>query len=170
VTGHAFTLLGVHSFLDDDYDWVRLVKLRNPWAHKEWSGDWSDSSDKWTDELREKLGVKEEDDGIFFMPYEDYLECYRATNICCSPNPKKYSHSAEMHPFVSGPDPKNIQFYKFTVQSDYELDNEALGLQVFQQGNVLGQGKAVKDPLTQCYIYVACFDSKHKLLFNNCLN
>jgi len=32
---------------------VRLVKLRNPHGSTEWEGDWCDSSDKWTQSLRE---------------------------------------------------------------------------------------------------------------------
>ena len=43
---------------------LRLVKLRNPWGEKEFNGDWSDKSSKWTDELKKKVdfeGVK--DDG-----------------------------------------------------------------------------------------------------------
>lgn len=26
---------------------VNLCQLRNPWGHGEWTGDWSDKSDKW---------------------------------------------------------------------------------------------------------------------------
>lgn len=28
-----------------------------PWGRKEWTGDWSDKSNKWTDELRKKLDI-----------------------------------------------------------------------------------------------------------------
>ncbi len=45
-------------------------------------GDWSDKSDKWTDELREKLGFVDADDGIFFISYKDYMSYYRSTTIC----------------------------------------------------------------------------------------
>ncbi len=30
---------------------VRLVKLRNPWGHKEWEGRFGDSSHDWTPAL-----------------------------------------------------------------------------------------------------------------------
>jgi calpain-15 len=56
--------------------------LRNPWGHKEWQGDWSDNSAKWTPELREKLSVTDEDDGTFYMCYNDYINFYRSTTIC----------------------------------------------------------------------------------------
>jgi calpain-15 len=45
---HAYSLLSVHQ-LDGD---IRLLKIRNPWGSNEWTGDWSDSSDKWTPELK----------------------------------------------------------------------------------------------------------------------
>jgi calpain-15 len=56
--------------------------LRNPWGHKEWLGDWSDNSDKWTEPLKKQLSVIVEDDGTFFISYTDYLNYYRATTIC----------------------------------------------------------------------------------------
>jgi hypothetical protein len=61
---------------------LQLLKLRNPWGHQEWSGDWSDGSPLWTDALRTKLGHKTQDDGVFFISYQDYLSYYRSTTIC----------------------------------------------------------------------------------------
>jgi len=50
------------------------MEIRNPWAEFEWLGDYSDYSDLWTDELKEAYGFTEvRDDGVFFMPYDDYF-------------------------------------------------------------------------------------------------
>jgi len=35
---------------------IRLVRIRNPWGTKEWKGEWSHNSDKWTRSLRKRLG------------------------------------------------------------------------------------------------------------------
>ena len=79
---------------------VRLVKLRNPWGFREWSGPWSDGSPEWTEEVATLVGYEgKADDGIFFMPLEDFMERFRDTNICCNPNPRKYIHSVEEVPF-----------------------------------------------------------------------
>jgi len=34
---------------------TRLIELRNPWGNGEWTGDWSDRSPLWTDELKRVL-------------------------------------------------------------------------------------------------------------------
>lgn len=47
----------------------KLVKMRNPWGRGEWQGDWSDSSYKWTDSVKEMLNYSNQDDGIFFMTF-----------------------------------------------------------------------------------------------------
>lgn len=77
VQGHAYALLSAHT-IDDG---TRLVKLRNPWGCGEWTGDWCDSSDCWTDELKEQLGWSEKDDGIFFMTYDDYRSHFDVTDF-----------------------------------------------------------------------------------------
>jgi len=61
---------------------LRLVKCRNPWALKEWGGDWSDRSDKWTDELKTLLKFEQRNDGVFFISYNDYLQFFVETVIC----------------------------------------------------------------------------------------
>lgn len=48
VGGHAYTLIAVKKTSKGDL----LVKLRNPWGHMEWTGDWSDNSSKWTEALK----------------------------------------------------------------------------------------------------------------------
>ena len=67
VPEHAYTMIGC-VVLDDG---TRLCKIRNPWGNFEWKGDWSDSSDLWTNELKKKCKFTEADDGTFFMCWED---------------------------------------------------------------------------------------------------
>lgn len=47
ISNHAYSIISAMEVMTDE-GVVRLLKLRNPWGHKEWSGDWSDTSDKWT--------------------------------------------------------------------------------------------------------------------------
>ena len=53
-----------------------MIKLRNPWGGSEWNGDWSDNSHLWTQDLRNRVGLKREEDGIFFMAEKDYLKWF----------------------------------------------------------------------------------------------
>lgn len=56
---------------------MNLVKLRNPWGSGEWTGDWSDSSDCWTDELRRQVDFDgDKDDGIFWMDFRDFQSLF----------------------------------------------------------------------------------------------
>lgn len=47
VQGHAYSLIGAY-----EGNGVQLVQVRNPWGQHEWTGDWSDNSPLWTEELR----------------------------------------------------------------------------------------------------------------------
>ena len=68
ISGHAYSLIDLYEFQHKG-ERLQLCKLRNPWGHKEWTGDWSDESDLWTPELKEKLEVTVADDGIFYMSW-----------------------------------------------------------------------------------------------------
>ena len=81
ISQHAYAIMNIYE-VDYEGKKLRLVKLRNPWGEKEFNGDWSDRSPKWTDELKKKVdfeGVK--DDGIFYMSYDDFIEYYSLLEI-----------------------------------------------------------------------------------------
>ena len=67
VNGHAYSILGAIAF-DDDGD--RVVRIRNTWGRTEWTGAYSDASEKWTDAKKRQARWAQVDDGIFFMPIE----------------------------------------------------------------------------------------------------
>jgi len=48
IANHCYYILSIHQ-VDAN---VRLLKIRNPWGRAEWTGDWSDASNKWTEALR----------------------------------------------------------------------------------------------------------------------
>jgi calpain-15 len=84
ISEHAYSVISAMEVNTPEgpEDKERLLKLRNPWGHKEWQGRWSDNSDTWTDELKKKVGCEEKNDGVFFMCVEDYLSYFRTTVIC----------------------------------------------------------------------------------------
>ena len=81
-TGHAYSLIGVYEVELSNGKKKKLVKIRNPHGNTEWKGDWSDHSQTWTDDLRYQVDHKIEDDGTFFMAFEDYYAIYTQTTIC----------------------------------------------------------------------------------------
>ena len=54
-----------------DVDGQKLCQIRNPWGNFEWKGAWSDNSDLWTDDIKERIGWEDKDDGTFWMGWED---------------------------------------------------------------------------------------------------
>ena len=75
-------MIAVYEIEDSNGQPVKLLKLRNPWGHQEWTGNWSDQSPQWTPALRLKLGMQESDDGVFFISFTDYVNYYRSTVVC----------------------------------------------------------------------------------------
>ena len=59
------------------------MQIRNPWARGEWTGDWSDNSDKWTTRIRNIVNWHEtKDDGIFWMDLNDYVNEFDSIYVC----------------------------------------------------------------------------------------
>lgn len=101
---HAYTLLSVHALIPEGNNFRlaqnherfssehRLVKLRNPWGRFEWNGDWSDDDPRWTAQLIKDLEkTSNPEDGIFFMPWEDFLHNFSDLQICYYYDDYKYN-------------------------------------------------------------------------------
>ncbi|XP_017029994.1 calpain-D isoform X2 [Drosophila kikkawai] len=74
---HAYSVLDVK-----DIQGHRLLKLRNPWGHYSWRGDWSDDSSLWTDDLRDALMPHGASEGVFWISFEDVLNYFDCIDIC----------------------------------------------------------------------------------------
>ena len=55
--------------------------LRNPWGNFEWKGNWGDSSNLWTPELKKKVDFKDVDDGSFWMCFEDFSKYFSRVGV-----------------------------------------------------------------------------------------
>ncbi|RDW78046.1 hypothetical protein BP5796_05898 [Coleophoma crateriformis] len=69
--GHAYSLLQTV-----EYAGQRLCMVKNPWGETEWNGPWSDGAKQWTPEALTTLNHKFGNEGIFWMPFEDFLRRY----------------------------------------------------------------------------------------------
>jgi hypothetical protein len=94
ISGHAYTLVGAYKLPNGD----EVVKLRNPWGSGEWTGDYSDSSSKWTPSLKRQLGWSNKDDGIFFMPVRDFMNEFETAAICHYRDNYKLSSLFDINP------------------------------------------------------------------------
>ena len=56
VDAHAYSLIGAKLVTLDNGKTERLIQIRNPWGKKEWQGDWSDKSPKWTATTKQACG------------------------------------------------------------------------------------------------------------------
>ena len=76
--GYAYSII-----LVKDIDGHKLLNIRNPWGHFEWLGEWSDQSKSWTEDIKKQLKPSlEENDGTFWMNFDDFIKNFRCLNVC----------------------------------------------------------------------------------------
>ena len=81
VSGHAYSLLSFHQITTSQGKTVYLFKVRNPWSHFEWKGDWSDKSKLWDDNTKKQVNFLDKDDGTFFISDKDFFNYFIYVDI-----------------------------------------------------------------------------------------
>ena len=81
INSHAYTLIGAYEIHSQDKK-VKLVKLRNTWGFGEWNGDWGKKSPLWTNEEIKQVDFNNNNDGTFYMSFDDYCKFFIVTDIC----------------------------------------------------------------------------------------
>lgn len=113
VKGHAYgitavkrvALEGTGIFNMFNKEKLAMIRLRNPWGGTEWKGSFSDGSDEWNKidkASRDKIGLTFEDDGEFWMTFEDYCRYFTNMSICRVLNKSFFSlqkswYESELH-------------------------------------------------------------------------
>ena len=89
ISGHTFTVTNLLEGVIKN-KLTRLIRLRNPWGYKEWTGDWSDHSSLWTEEAKKALNINLiiEDDGEFYMNIENFFIYFLVVDVCRITNPQ----------------------------------------------------------------------------------
>uniref|UniRef100_A0A667Y5S8 Calpain 5 n=1 Tax=Myripristis murdjan TaxID=586833 RepID=A0A667Y5S8_9TELE len=92
VKGHAYAVTDVrrvrlgHGLLAYfKSDKLNMIRMRNPWGQREWNGPWSDSSEEWqkvSERERENIGVTVQDDGEFWMTFDDFIANFTDLILC----------------------------------------------------------------------------------------
>jgi len=83
ITNHAYAIFDAKIVQVSEQATERIVKLRNPWGHFEWKGEWSDRQPCWTPELMKQLNYKpNRKDGIFWMKLEDVSKYFLHVFAC----------------------------------------------------------------------------------------
>lgn len=90
---------------------IALVKIRNPLGRGEWTGDWSDKSDKWTEEAKNAFGFEDGgNDGTFWMPFSDFYNYFSTINFCVPVKPV-------YHKLITVPEEKAKNFHVLKVKA-----------------------------------------------------
>jgi hypothetical protein len=63
----------------------KMLKIRNPWGEKEWTGNCSDGDKNFWNKVsktdKQRLGFSEKNDGIFFILWEDFLNYFQIIDL-----------------------------------------------------------------------------------------
>ena len=60
---------------------LRLLRVRNPWGKKEFTGQFSSNSEQWTRRLRAKLDNTKKNDGDFWISWSDFIMHFNVVDV-----------------------------------------------------------------------------------------
>lgn len=76
---HAYGIMDIRVALG-----IQLIRIRNPWGYGEWTGRYADEDEAWDDSkgLKDELNYQFEDDGTWWMRYDDWYHNYNRVYVC----------------------------------------------------------------------------------------
>ena len=116
VEKHAYTIINI-KIIETSSEKVKLVKIKNPWGNKEFTGEWSNYSKKWTPQLKSNKNNEfpgKNDDGIFYMSYKDFLKYFFILDICKLKTGYKSTYCK-----INKKESKKCQVIKFVLEKEY---------------------------------------------------
>ncbi|CAK83679.1 unnamed protein product (macronuclear) [Paramecium tetraurelia] len=117
VPNHAYSVLKIRQINHPKRGQVELLKLRNPWGKKEWTGDWGQDSPLWTPQLRQELKLDKEDSGVFYMDVGSFMQQFRDIHICHIKQDYQYSATQ-----IKSSKKKAVYYsFKITKEGDYYI-------------------------------------------------
>src|SRR5690606_6507271 len=84
-------------------DKVAMIRLQNPWGEKEWNGPWSDNDTRWeqvTQQQKQELGITVDEDGEFWMPWEEFVKYFTDISVCQLFNTGCSTASGVFHEYI----------------------------------------------------------------------
>lgn len=96
VPTHAYAVLDMQEI-----DGVQLVKMKNPWSHLRWKGNYSELDvNNWTEELKQALNydpslAEQVDNGIFWIDYHSVINFFDVFYI--NWDPALFQHTYCVH-------------------------------------------------------------------------
>ncbi|CAM5140641.1 unnamed protein product [Eretmochelys imbricata] len=101
IIGHAYSVtavqkvrLGERLLFSFKSEKLFMIRMRNPWGKKEWNGAWSDQSEEWkkvSDSERKSLGLTVQNDGEFWMTFDDWCQNFTDVDVCRIVNTSYFS-------------------------------------------------------------------------------
>jgi len=58
-----------------------LVKIRNPWRSEQYRGPYNDKDRRWTSDLKKAANLESANDGIFWIPKEDFVKAFDVLEV-----------------------------------------------------------------------------------------
>uniref|UniRef100_A0A914CZX1 Calpain catalytic domain-containing protein n=1 Tax=Acrobeloides nanus TaxID=290746 RepID=A0A914CZX1_9BILA len=114
VKGHAYAVTAVRyieldaksrsffNFFSSDARQM-MIRLQNPWGEREWNGPWSDGSPEWeqvTPAQKAELGITVDEDGEFWMPWEEFVKYFTDISVCQLFNTGWFGFSKEFNEYI----------------------------------------------------------------------
>ncbi|KAI4469988.1 calpain [Holotrichia oblita] len=93
---HAYTITDI-KLIDIDATNLELIRIRNPWGRKEWTGNFCDQDSIWnklSQAVKDELKFQDKVDGEFWMEFNDFKNVFTFV-VVCNLTPESLSTSSD---------------------------------------------------------------------------